>query len=246
MKKLENCLLGIEIEEKCFNYLKEELQKKYEFGLFNDLLSLPCMQYDVKSKLSLLLAVIEDGECNDAIAEKLCYQLANVSEQLWRNFKERLEMLIEPNNFTLNRNHLLKLANTLEIMYAKGYGEADYLTRLIYERIQQTDVEFNTDSDENVRIKLAKIAYSTTKYNFDEKIKAIDTVKYHLKSSGRKYLLGVLNYYKGMCLKTVGIKLDYKDDIYYIMKSKARGFDLATIYLNYSSNNIETSSEYQK
>ena len=37
MKNFNNCLLGIEIDEKCFNYLKEELSQKYDLRLFNDI-----------------------------------------------------------------------------------------------------------------------------------------------------------------------------------------------------------------
>ena len=128
-------------------------------------------------------------------------------------------------------------------MYAKGYEHSFDLANFIYQRISDSDKEFNPDSDDNVRIKLAKIAYSTGKYNFNEKIMAINTIKHHLQSCGRKYLMGIVNYYKGLCLKATGFDIDYKDDIYYIRKSESRGFSLARIYLNYRTNNFETSSK---
>lgn len=243
MMHFKNCLIGIDIDERCFKYLKDELSQKYDFALFNDLLALPCMRFETKYKLLLLFALLEDGEINDTIVDTLCNLLTNISARLWDDLSERVEMLAESKYLLLSRSQKLRLAHTIELMYAKGYTHAFDLANLMYQRVPQFDEEFNPDSDDNVRIKLAKIAYSTGKYNFNEKIRAIAAIKDHLKSSGRKYLMGVVNYYKGLCLKVGGVKLDYKNDIYYIMKSKSRGFDLASTYLDYRSNNIETSSK---
>lgn len=243
MMNFKNCLMGIEIDERCFNFLKDELSKKYDFALFNDMLTLPCMQFESRNKLLLLFALLEDGEINDGIIDMLCSLLANISEKLWHDFSERLKMLIESKYLMLSRSQKLRLAHTVEVMSAKGYKNGFELSNLIYQRIPLSDGEFNPDSDDNVRIKLAKIAYSTCNYNFNEKLKEIDYIKHHLKNSGRKYLMGVVNYYKGLCLKATAVKVDYKDNVYYIMKSKTKGFALADIYLDYRTNNFETSSE---
>lgn len=243
MMHFKNCLIGIDIDERCFKYLKDELSQKYDFALFNDLLALPCMRFETKYKLLLLFALLEDGEINDTIVDTLCNLLTNISARLWDDLSERVEMLAESKYLLLSRSQKLRLAHTIELMYAKGYAHTFDLANLMYQRVPQFDEDFNPDSDDNVRIKLAKITYSTGKYNFNEKIRAIAAIKHHLKSSGRKYLMGVVNYYKGVCLKATGVKLDYKNDIYYIMKSKSRGFDLASTYLDYRSNNIETSSK---
>ena len=56
MMNFKNCLMGIDINEKCFRYLKDELEQTYDFTLLNDLLSLPCMQFEARQKLLLLLA----------------------------------------------------------------------------------------------------------------------------------------------------------------------------------------------
>ena len=243
MKNFNNCLLGIEINEKCFNYLKDALEQKYDFTLFNDLLSLPCMQFEVKHKLLLLFALLEDGEINDTIINTLCSLLINISARMWDDFSERVEMLVESKYVLLSRSQKLRLAHTIEVMYAKGYEHSFDLANLIYQRIAESDKDFNPDSEENVRVRLAKIAYSTSKYNFNEKIAAINTIKHHLKSCGRKYLLGIVHYYKGLCLKITGTTIDYKDDSYYMRKAKERDFALASIYLNYGINNLETSRE---
>lgn len=241
MMNFKNCLMGIEIDEKCFKYLKDELSQKYDFTLFNDLLSLPCMQFEENNKLLLLFALLEDGEINDTIIDALCSHLVSISAGLWNDYNKRLEFLIVSKHLMLSRSQKLRLAHTIETMYAKGYEHSFDLSNLIYQRIPQSDKEFNPDSDENVRIKLAKIAYSTGKYNLYDNIHAINEVKHHLKGCGRKYLMGIVNYYKGLCLKVTGYDIDYKDDTYYIRKSVSRGFDLAIMYFNYRANNLETS-----
>lgn len=243
MKNFNNCLLGIEINEKCFNYLKDALEQKYDFVLFNDLLSLPCMQFERKHKLRLLISLIEDGEINDSIIDLLCSNLVNISASEWKGYREILKSFIELNHLIMSRNQKLHLAHTIEIMCAKGYYQAFDLANIIYQRISKSDKDFNPDSEENVRVRLAKIAYSTSKYNFNEKIAAINTIKHHLKSCGRKYLLGIVHYYKGLCLKIAGVKIGYNDDVHYIQKANLRGFALASMYLDYRANNLETSRE---
>lgn len=241
MMNFKNCLLGIEIEEKRFCYLKNELTQKYDFTLLTDLLSLPCMHFETKHKLLLLFALLEDGEINDTIVDSLCDLLSNITSKLWNDFSEKLYTFVETQFLLLNRSQMLRLAHTVEIMYAKGYTDTFDIANLIYQRIPQSDEEFNPDSDDNIRIRLAKIAYSVCKYNYNEKFRAIAAIKGHLKSSGRKYLMGAVNYYKGLCLKATGTTFDFKDDIYYIIKSRSRGFELAHIYLDYRSINFETS-----
>jgi len=243
MSNLNNCLVGIkeEIDEKCFLYLKTELERNYSFDLVRDLLSLPCMQY--RHKLSVLYSLWEDNEVNDIIIGMLCQLLADIPGELWWSCQARLKDLIEGNYAILNRSQLLLLAHTIETMYARGYENTFQLLNIIYQRIALQDYEFNPDSDDNVRIKLAKIAYSTSIYNVQDKLDAISAVKYHLKNSGRKYLLGVLNYYKGLCLKIANRKIDYKDCTHYFLKSRNKGFVLAAVHLDYNPKNVETSRD---
>lgn len=243
MKNFKNCLSGINIDEKVFSYLKTELMERYSFGLVRDLFSLPCMEYETRHKLSLLFSLLEDNEVNDTIIGMLCQILSNIFDKMWYDYRERLKTLIEENYIILNRSQLLLLAHTIELMYAKGYENTLELTNLVYQRISLYNNEFNADSDENVRIKLAKIAYSTSRYNIHENFSAIQEIKKHLKKSGRKHLFGILNYYKGICLEVAGWKFEYKDANYYILKSRCNEFELAYVYLNYRTNNLETSSK---
>ena len=104
-------------------------------------------------------------------------------------------------------------------------------------------MEFNPDSEENIRIQLAKLAYSTNKYNFNEKFNCINSIKKHIKKAERYYLLGMLYYYKGIFLNALGYKYYPEDTHYYMLKSRNRGFYLASVYLTYSVNNFETSKD---
>lgn len=176
----------------------------------------------------------------NTIIDWLTQLLCNISRELWDEYKGRLRAYIEEQYHQLSRNQMMLLANTIEIMYTKGY-DAINLLKLITQRIPLSNVEFDPDSADNVRIKLAKVAYATNQYNFYEKFAAVQALKYHLKTSGRKYLLGMLNYYKGLCLKMAGVSIDCKDASYYILKSKNRGFGLADTYFSYMLINFETS-----
>ncbi len=246
MKNFKNCLLGIEINEQCFNYLKEELQNNYSHSLMNDLFALPCMKYETKHKLSLLFSLFEENEINDSFIDMLCDLLSNISEELWQAYTEQLQSFIEEKYISLSRHQLLLLANTIEIMYAKGYAYTFKLANLIYQRISLHNNEFNSYSDENVRIKLAKIAYSANKYNINEKLSDIQTIKKQIENADRKYLLGAVNYYKGLSLEAASYIDDYNDASHYIWKSKSKEFKLADIYLCYRQINSETSSECRK
>ena len=137
---------------------------------------------------------------------------------------------------------MLLLANAVEIMYAKGFDTFGLLN-LIYQRVPLSDVCFNPYSEDNTRIKLAKIAYSTTKYNMNDNLEEFKCLKRNLKAAGYNHLLRILNYYKGVCLGSIFYKIDYKGADYYILKAKNNQFELAYIYLNYRGNNSETSKK---
>ena len=240
MDKFNNYLDEIKIEERCLMFLKTELKEEYSFDLVRDMFSLPCMEHETRHKLVLILILLEEGMVNDTIISWLVQILSNLSSDLWKEYKKRLKCYVEYQYYQLSRSQLMLLANTLEVMYAKGY-KALKLLNLIYQRIPLSDAEFNPDSDDNIRIKLAKIAYSATKYNLNEKFRAIKALKHHLEVSDREYLLGMLNYYKGLCLKAAGCKNGYKDSTHYIQIARNRGFELAGIYLDYKAINFETS-----
>ena len=240
MDKFINYLDEITIEETCLKFLKNELKNEYSFDLVRDMFSLPCMEHETRHKLVLILILLDEGEVNDIIISWLIQILLNITDDLWREYKKRLKHYLEKQAYHLSRSQLMLLANTLEIMYAKGY-KSFKLLNLIYHRIPLSDAEFNPDSDDNVRIKLAKIAYSTTKYNINERFGSVKALKHHLKKSGREYLLGMLNYYKGVCLRAAECKNNYKDSTYYIQIARNLGFELAGIYLDYKAINFETS-----
>ena len=233
MKNFKNCILGINIEEKCFTYLKSELESNFSFDLVEDLFSLPCIRYETQHKLSLVFALLEDKKANDTIVNWLSQLLADIPKQLWIDCNQRLKSYIEINYNLLSRSQLLLLANTLEVMNAKGYDSAFELAGLLYQRIPFNEYEFNPDSEENLRIKLSKLAYNTSGYNIIENLEAIKSIKQRLKLTKRKYLYPMLYYYKGICLEAANYKIEYKDSIYYILKAQNMQYKLASLYLKH-------------
>ena len=243
MNNLRNCLDNHEIDEPCFNYLKSQILSEYSLGLVLDLISLPCVRYDLKLKLSLMFSLIEDKQVNDSIINHLCEFLGQTSNEEWLDYKERVVYIVNNCYSLITRTQFLKLAHALEIMHAKGYENITRLLYMIYDRISTNNCEFNPDSDENVRIRLAKLAYGASKYNVIETLEAIKGLKRHIENSCRKYLLGTLNYYKGISLGVSGYKVGYKDSWYYVQKASNKDFFLARTYLKYRYSNFETSKD---
>lgn len=241
MNNFNNYLMGMDIDEKCFKFVKEELQKEYNLNLVLDLISLPCMNYRQKDKLFLLLNLIRDNEVNDSTVFALCELLRDIGSVLWSDIVNILAEIIESKYHLFNREQQLHLAHTIELLYAKGFSLCIKQLQNLYERISLSNIEFSPDSEENIRIRLAKCAYSCNQYNFTERIDTIKAVKAHLKASKNTHLLGTLYYYKAICMGNIYSPLDGKDLKYYMMKSDYRGFALATTYLHYIRFHSETS-----
>ena len=157
MNKTVNYIQNMEINDECFEVLREEICKKYSFGLIRGIFALPCMEYETRHKLVIVLYLLEDGEVNESIVGWLTHILSEITLDLWKDYEKSLSNYIEKQYFKLSRSQLMLIANTLEVMYAKGY-DVFALLNIIYMRIPLSNAEFNPDSDDNVRIKLAKKA----------------------------------------------------------------------------------------
>ena len=137
-----------------------------------------------------------------------------------------------------NRAWQLYLVHVIETLYAKNLINAWPLLFDMYRLIEPSNNDFSPNSEENVRIKCARIAYSTNNYNYKQKLEEINALKENLKISENRQLLGMVFYYKGLCLKD--IRCYDKDITYFMQKSRDKGYRLAGIYLDYHFN-FETS-----
>ena len=132
-----------------------------------------------------------------------------------------------------------ELERKLSSLSGEALEEAEAEYSLISSHYENND-GYIIDDEENVRIRLAKIAYTANIYNVVEKEHEIKDIKNRLKKVDRDFLLGMVNYYRGLCSRCCNAN-DGKDAEYYILKAKSRGFSLASVYLNNRQIHFETS-----
>lgn len=244
MKEFNNLLLGIEDEGLCFNFAKDKLMNTWNVTLFKDLISLPCMEYRQKDKVSLLLSLIKDEQASDFVVQTLVNELSEITVKTWGECKDTLKAVMEEKLHTLSKQQQLGLAHAIEVMFAKGLPHANEILAELYMRVEVND-GYIIDDEENVRIRLAKIAYTTNIYNVVEKENEIKSIKNRLKKADREFLMGMVNYYRGICVRCHNAD-DGKDTEYYMLKARSRGFYLASVYLNYKQIHFETSRTERK
>lgn len=230
-----NCLSGIDISEKGFCCLKKELISGFDLDLANDLLNLPCIRNTPES-LNLIISVLKDGHDEDMFINALCNQMENITINIWEKYRQSFMDYLYEQRY-IKRPHLLSLISALEKLYARHVPNVLEHIVMLYERLPFNNYDFSPHSEENVRIKCAKIAYNTTPYNMSQQLEEINCLKTQLKKSGNTQLLGIVFYYKALCLRDI-IRYD-KDTTYFMLKSKNKGYALADIYLDHL--NVETS-----
>lgn len=244
MKNFKNTLGQIEDKDQCFNFAKNKLMETWDITLFKDLLSLPCMEYRQKEKVSLLISLIKDEKVSDFVVQALVNELSKITVNTWNECKDILSPVIEEQMHVLSKQQQLGLAHSIEVMFAKGLPHTSEILAELYMRVEVND-GYIIDDEENVRIRLAKIAYTTNIYNVVEKEHDIKGIKNRLKKVDRDFLLGMVNYYRGICIRCRNAN-DGKDAEYYILKAKSRGFSLASVYLNNRQIHFETSRTERK
>lgn len=244
MKNFKNMLGQIEDKDQCFNFAKDKLMKTWDVTLFKDLLSLPCMEYRQKEKVLLLLSLIKDELASDFVVQALVNEISKITVNAWDECKDILSPVIEEQMHILSKQQQLWLAHAIEVMFAKGLPDTNEILAELYMRVEVND-GYIIDTEENIRIGLAKIAYSTNIYNVVEKEHEIKDIKNRLKKADRDFLLGMVNYYRGICVRCHNVDVG-KDAEYYILKAKSRGFSLASVYLNNRQIHFETSRTERK
>ncbi|MDD6736411.1 MAG: hypothetical protein PUE13_08915 [Clostridiales bacterium] len=235
LSNFKNCIEGINVKEKGFICLKQEFLTSGDLTLVADILSLSCLNNTHRTKM--LIELLKDGSINDFIVQKLCEYLEDISPVTWDEMKLTISDCICGIN---NRSWQLSLIQTLEILYAKNLPGTRPLLFELYRRIEPRDNDFSPNSEENIRIKCARIAYHVNQYNFVQRLGEINKLKNALKRSGNKQLMGMVFYYKALCVQN--IECYGKDTSYYMRKSLDKGYRMAGVYLDYHYN-VETSSK---
>lgn len=241
MQNFKNILEGIRKNDEVFYYIKEKISEEFSVKLFKNLISLPAIKDSYEEKFKLVLNVLKCGLENDEVISELCEMLITIQPYLWKKYKkELLKEIIELNFFNYNRKNQLKLFDTMETMYAKGYSGSLKIIQFILDYIRIDDSEIFSYNEETLRLKLAKKAYFANECNGDEKLEEINDIKNYLKKSEHYHYLGMLYYYKAICVSKMLQIYQKHSPGFYMDKAKERKFKLA-MQFKYCKNNFETS-----
>ena len=226
---IKNAIEGLECTEPSFVCLKEEFYKEHNLRLIQSILFLPCVKSN-PNLIDLLIVLLEEKYNDNYIIDEICKTLCSVPLAELPSVISKIKNALD-SNYCLSRSALLSMASAAEELFARNMPDTIPLIRSLYERISLKDFDYSPNSEENTRIRCAKIAYLANQYNYREKLDEINSIKSQLKTSGNKNLLGIVLYYKGLCVRSD--KNREKNTSYYMLNSRNRGYSLAAVYMNY-------------
>lgn len=225
-----------------FHLLKGAAMENPTSDLILSLLALPSMVAQEEFKISILIAAVQDGMVTDGIIESLCKMISGLSPGIWSEKVDDIKAFISGSEFLkFTRRQKLLLAHTFEVLFAKGFDDSRELAMKAYCQISPQNVEFAPYSDENVRIRLARLAYGCHMNNWQEVLGEIFRFKKTIKKAHYGHLKGMVSYYIGIALANSVKEIDKKDAGYYIAGANCKRFPLAAIYLSYHPQKVETS-----
>ncbi len=223
----ENSLYGINMEGIMFEAAKEDLLSKYNKQTMIDLLQHLMIKRQFNECYNMIVSLFKEGIAEDIYVDIFCKNLNDNFE--WMEQEEvlaKIRATFKDKGYIFSHKQLLKLANAFELAYAKS-GLGKEIVIEVYQHISSNN-DFDFFSQEAIRIKCAKVAYSANKYNANEKIDQLLSLKRVVKRAGIKGVTMILNYYLGLCERYV--PCDYEQ--FWMIKSKNRGFPLAEEFMN--------------
>ena len=234
MSNLSNVLAGINFKSVALDALKADLSINIKEKSIKELLALPDLQYRFVDRLSLLISALDDGFISDYYVSELCSNLlTEPTKSINAEIADKLNDIIINRSCGFSNHQLLMVANTFEVLYACGFELLRDVILTTYRAVALQNTEFNPLSNENVRIRMSRIAYNCNEYNCRESISKLDSIAFEIKASGVKGLKGVINYYFGLC-KRYSNGYDSQDETrMHIFKSNEYAFPLAKSYLEH-------------
>lgn len=231
MKYLNECLTAINTDDEKFNFYKNKLIEKYDFDVFSKLLETKYAKTNDFNPLETIIALLNDKEINDDTIYTLYNILINdTPDDDWVRYSDTILDFVESNMNILTKHQMLCIAYAIEILYAKGYDCSYEAAKYIYSIIpNEIDMVCSPYDEENIRIVLARQAYSTD--NLVKRKKNISMIKKYAIKSNHKHLMGMINYYTGICKMDGYFDKDDEESLNYIFMSNEQYFKLAYIYL---------------
>ena len=210
------------------------VERGYENEIFMNMMSLPWFQRNYMEKISLIQSLFDDGIVNIGLIKELCNAMVSADADKWHDVYEAVSRIVEKSDL-FSRDMKMLLAHYLEIMYAKGMSDCGNLAERLYGKIGVEGYVYDEYREDVVRVKLARIAYSCNAFNGREMLGKLCEIKRRLKRSGNTQCLGMVHYYKAVCMQRGEVKpCDYKDAAYHMRKSSQKGFALAEVFIRYN------------
>lgn len=225
---LHNELEGIKHNSVMFNAAKEALNEGYDKATMIDAIHYMVNNHYVENALSIITKLCEESIFDVEYVTIYCNILEkHFPYKNWLDYRDRMKNVLLKSGKYLEHHNLELLANTFEILYAKGIDKDEDILALIYDFLQPNTSPLESLTERDVRIKAARIAYRCNEYNAKQSINEINNLITSIKKQGIKGVKRIANYYLGLCERYILKNLGGS----HIEKSKNKEFYLAITYI---------------
>lgn len=225
---LRNELEGIKHNSVMFNAAKEALNEGYDKTTMIEAIHYMMNNHYAENALSIITKLFEESIFDVEYVTIYCNILEkHFPYKNWIDYRDRIKSVLLSSGRYTEQHNLELLANTFEVLYAKGIDKDEDILALIYSFLQPNTSPLESLAERDVRIKAARIAYRCNEYNAKQCVCEINTLIANIKQQGIKGVKRVAKYYLGLCeryiMKNVG-------DCH-IEESSQKDFYLAKLYL---------------
>ena len=184
---LHNELEGIKHNSVMFNAAKEALNEGYDKATMIDAIHYMVNNHYVENALSFITKLFEERIFDVEYVTIYCNILEkHFPYKNWLDYRDRMKNILLLSGQYMEQHNLELLANTFEILYAKGIDKDEDILALIYDFLQPNTSPLESLTERDVRIKAARIAYRCNKYNARQSINEINNLITSIKKQGIK------------------------------------------------------------
>lgn len=225
---LRNEFEGIKHNSVMFNAAKEVLNEGYDKATMIEAIYYMVSNHYAENALSVITKLFEESIFDVEYVTIYCNILEkHFPYKNWLDYRDRMKNVLLTSGKYMEQHNLELLANTFEILYAKGIDKDEDILALIYAFLRPNTSPLESLTERDVRIKAARIAYKCNEYNAIQSINEINALITMIKQQGIKGVKRVAKYYLGLCeryiMKNVG-------DCH-IEESSQKEYYLAKLYL---------------
>ncbi len=225
---LHNELEGIKHNSVMFNAAKEALNEGYDKTTMLEAINYMVNNHYADSAVSVITKLLEESIFDVEYVNAYCSILQkHFPYKNWLDYRDRMKNVLLSSGKYMEQHNLDLLANTFEVLYAKGIDKDEDILALIYSFLQPNTSPLESLAERDVRIKAARIAYKCNEYNAKQSINEINALMTTIKQQGIKGVKRVAKYYLGLCERHIMKNMGNC----HIEESSQKNFYLAKLYL---------------